>query len=88
MVSNLAQNWTWKTTVIEKHEEKHKKDEKDVHVLSPPGWLTRRRGEERRKEKRREEMKLLSSLLSFCRAQVLEELCKGVDEKERKESER
>jgi len=29
-------------------------------------------------------MKLCSSLPSFCEAQVLEKLCKGVDEKERR----
>jgi len=38
----------------------------------------------RKGEERRDEMKLCSSLLSFCAAQILEELCKGADEKERR----
>jgi hypothetical protein len=80
-ISNLTQNWTWKTIVVAKQEEKHKKDEKDAHLLSPLGFLTRGRG-----EKIKYEMKLCNSSLNFCVAQVAEELCKRADEKARKRS--
>jgi len=33
----MTQNWTWKTTIVKEQEEKHKRDEKDVHLLAPPG---------------------------------------------------
>jgi hypothetical protein len=39
-----------------------------------------------RKEDKKDEMKLCSTLLSFCAAQVSKELCKGADEKEQKKS--
>jgi hypothetical protein len=50
-ISNPTQNWTLKTTTAaEEQEQKHKKDEKDARLLSPPGCLTRGRGEKRRDE--------------------------------------
>jgi hypothetical protein len=58
-----------------------KKDEKDAHLLSPPSFLTCGKG-----EKRRDEMKLCSSSLNFCVAQVPQELCKRADKKERERS--
>jgi hypothetical protein len=54
--------------------------DKDARLLSPLGWLTHGRREER------DEMKLCSNLSSFCTTHVSKELCKGVDEKERKKS--
>ncbi len=56
------------------------KNEKDVHLLLPPGWLTHGKG-----EKRRDEMKLYTSSSSFFMTQVPEELCKGANEKEKEE---
>jgi hypothetical protein len=40
------------------------------------------------REKKKKEMKLCSSLLSFCMAHVLDELCKWADEQKKEEFER